>query len=103
MLHLYRHHASGYNAHADLSWQDRDAYETLLREDAHAHGSSPMDVDNAPYNAAPGKEGHDISHEGGEHEGFGNIQVLLSELGYGTKCIPLFPILTFSSSMTTAR
>ncbi len=103
MLCLYRHSASGANSHVELSWQDCDAYEALLFKDTCTHGSSPMDMDNVPYNAVPSEEGHDISHEGGEHEGFGNIQVLLSQLGYGTRYAFVSYSLAIFSSMANAR
>ena len=48
------------------------AHEEYLAMECDESGrdDGPMDMDNAMNDAPPGEEGHEISHAGGDHEGF---------------------------------
>ena len=49
-----------------------------------------VDQDSGLYDAPPGEEGQEISHEGGEHEGFHNIVWQLGQLGFSHRYQSLF-------------
>ncbi|KAG2136551.1 uncharacterized protein EDB93DRAFT_1091557 [Suillus bovinus] len=39
-----------------------------------------IDIDDIPYSAPPSEEGHDFSHEGGEHEAFEGLAQQMADL-----------------------
>ena len=68
---------------SDMSWKDHEEYLAMECEE-HGGGGSQMYMEDAMNNAPPGEEGHEISHAGGDHEGFHNVIWDLSKMGLGS-------------------
>ena len=70
--------------HSDMLWTDREEYLAMECEE-HGRKGSQMDTYDAMNHAPPGKEGHEISHAGGDHQGFHNVIWDLSKMGLGSQ------------------